>query len=216
MEVLDPKITHDDTPLFTNDSIEKLTLRQRPEDTKSFVKARYTLEFPGFVLVYVMRVNLQLPLYRWLIRWPTLIILTSMIPLLSMIHLYPRRGSGSREPDLNLENCKFVVKNEQDLDHMLIDKDQGLDQLFDDNHHRFIVPDQNFESYIDDCRPVKNQGVDQLIRKDQGLDSGHHRFSEKDFGRYVNIYNLSLIKHKIKKKQFDLNRLTLYFYFISP
>ncbi|KAH0554395.1 hypothetical protein KQX54_010298 [Cotesia glomerata] len=49
MEVLDPKITHDDTPLFTNDSIEKLTLRQRPEDTKSFVKARYTLEFPGFM-----------------------------------------------------------------------------------------------------------------------------------------------------------------------
>ncbi|CAG5084531.1 Protein of unknown function [Cotesia congregata] len=34
---------------------------------------------------------------------------------------------GSQEPNLNLENRKFVVKNEQDLDHILIDKDQGLD-----------------------------------------------------------------------------------------
>ncbi|KAH0539728.1 hypothetical protein KQX54_018496 [Cotesia glomerata] len=96
MEVLDLKITHDDTPLFINDSIEKLTLRQRPEDTKSFVKARYTLEFPGFALVYAMRVNLRLPLYRWLIRWPTLIIMTSIIPLLSMIHLYLFQESSIR------------------------------------------------------------------------------------------------------------------------
>ncbi|XP_074106260.1 major facilitator superfamily transporter 10 [Cotesia typhae] len=62
MEVLDPTVTHDDAPLCINDSIEKSTLRQIPEDTKSFVKARYTLGFLGFLgfaLVYAMRVNLS-------------------------------------------------------------------------------------------------------------------------------------------------------------
>ncbi|XP_014300025.2 sialin-like [Microplitis demolitor] len=62
MEVLDPTVTHDDAPLCINDSIEKSTLRQIPEDTKSCIKARYTLGFLGFLgfaLVYAMRVNLS-------------------------------------------------------------------------------------------------------------------------------------------------------------
>ncbi|XP_063973825.1 sialin [Diachasmimorpha longicaudata] len=62
MEVLDPTVTHDDAPLCVNDSMEKVTLRQIPSDTKSCVKARHTLGFLGFLgfaLVYAMRVNLS-------------------------------------------------------------------------------------------------------------------------------------------------------------
>uniref|UniRef100_A0A0C9QYJ7 Picot_12 protein n=1 Tax=Fopius arisanus TaxID=64838 RepID=A0A0C9QYJ7_9HYME len=62
MEVLDPTVTHDDAPLCVNDSLEKVTLRQIPSDTKSSVKARHVLGFLGFLgfaLVYAMRVNLS-------------------------------------------------------------------------------------------------------------------------------------------------------------
>ncbi|KAK0170800.1 hypothetical protein PV328_008598 [Microctonus aethiopoides] len=62
MEVLDPTVSRDDSPLCINDSIEKASLRPIPNDTPSCIKARYTLGFLGFLgfaLVYAMRVNLS-------------------------------------------------------------------------------------------------------------------------------------------------------------
>ncbi|XP_046427804.1 sialin isoform X1 [Neodiprion fabricii] len=66
VEVLDPTLSRDNQPLFINDVIEdKLSQSQEPliEDTKSWVKARFTfgfLGFMGFALVYAMRVNLSI------------------------------------------------------------------------------------------------------------------------------------------------------------
>lgn len=62
MEVLDPSVSRDDQPLCINDSLDKGIAGTIPPDTKSCVKARYTLGFLGFLgfaLVYAMRVNLS-------------------------------------------------------------------------------------------------------------------------------------------------------------
>ncbi|XP_053993180.1 sialin-like [Hylaeus volcanicus] len=62
MEVLDPSVSRDDQPLCINDSLEKVTLSNIPPDTTSWIKARHTLGFLGFLgfaLVYAMRVNLS-------------------------------------------------------------------------------------------------------------------------------------------------------------
>ncbi|XP_076634993.1 major facilitator superfamily transporter 10 [Colletes latitarsis] len=62
MEVLDPSVSRDDQPLCINDYLEKVTVPDKPSDTKSCIKARYTLGFLGFLgfaLVYAMRVNLS-------------------------------------------------------------------------------------------------------------------------------------------------------------
>nr|XP_003702607.2 PREDICTED: ras-related protein Rab-5B-like isoform X2 [Megachile rotundata]XP_012138991.1 PREDICTED: ras-related protein Rab-5B-like isoform X2 [Megachile rotundata] len=62
MEVLDPSVTRDDQPLCINDSLDRVNASSVPTDTKSCIKARYTLGFLGFMgfaLVYAMRVNLS-------------------------------------------------------------------------------------------------------------------------------------------------------------
>lgn len=66
MEVLDPTLSRDNQPLFINDvRDEKVRLNRPPdvEDSRSWVKARYTFGFMGFLgfaLVYAMRVNLSI------------------------------------------------------------------------------------------------------------------------------------------------------------
>nr|XP_050844165.1 sialin isoform X1 [Vespula vulgaris] len=63
MEVLDPSVSRDDLPLCVNDNLEKVNIEQNRSDTKSCIKARYTLGFLGFLgfaLVYAMRVNLSI------------------------------------------------------------------------------------------------------------------------------------------------------------
>lgn len=61
MEVLDPTVSRDELPLCV-DYLETDDIEQSPSDTKSCIKARYTLGFLGFLgfaLVYAMRVNLS-------------------------------------------------------------------------------------------------------------------------------------------------------------
>ncbi|XP_066586575.1 sialin isoform X2 [Prorops nasuta] len=61
IEVLDPSVSKDDQPLCINDSLKK-DEEDLPSDTRSCIKARYTLGFLGFLgfaLVYAMRVNLS-------------------------------------------------------------------------------------------------------------------------------------------------------------
>lgn len=62
MEVLDPSVSRDDVPLCVNDSVTAVATQENLSDTKSCIKARYTLGFLGFLgfaLVYAMRVNLS-------------------------------------------------------------------------------------------------------------------------------------------------------------
>ncbi|XP_043271950.1 sialin [Venturia canescens] len=62
MEVLDPAMNRDDNPLCVNDYLDKDSTGQLPPDSRSCIKARWTLGFLGFLgfaLVYAMRVNLS-------------------------------------------------------------------------------------------------------------------------------------------------------------
>lgn len=78
-------------------------------------------------------------------------------------------GTGTENQESDFKN-KFVVKNEQDLNHLLIGKNQDLDHLLPDDE--FIVPDQDLDDQddADKLRMKKKQDFNQLIKKNQDFD----------------------------------------------
>ncbi|CAG5083528.1 Similar to Kat14: Cysteine-rich protein 2-binding protein (Mus musculus) [Cotesia congregata] len=80
-------------------------------------------------------------------------------------------GTGTGHQESDFKN-KFVVKSEQDLNHLLIGKNQDFDHLLPDDQDlsdQFIVPDQDLgdQDESDQFRMKNNQDLNQLIKKNQ-------------------------------------------------